>query len=266
MSFAGTTRSWIALLLSALITAAIGCGGKQKQPASISQLSAEDRLGKGLALLSQHKLQGALKELGRIDQYAAANRAELEPLVRLGIADATFYQDTNIALIDARSLYLDFVTLYASHAMASYAQFQAGMCSMAQVNHPSRDQSQTHQAISDFAEVTRRFPRGPYASAARLMLMEAEANLAEHEFIVGRFYLKKKKYDAAATRFRTALDEFPGYVQKDKLYFHLGEALIQDDKPIEARLYLDKLLADYPEGPYAADARKSLASVGGVLE
>ena len=49
--------------------------------------------------------------------------------MRIGVADATFYQGHDLALIDARNLYLDFVTLNADHELAPYAQFQAGICS-----------------------------------------------------------------------------------------------------------------------------------------
>ena len=48
--------------------------------------------------------------------------------------------------------------------------------------------------------------------------------------------------------------------------FQLSQALLQSNNPSEARVYLDKLVADFPEGRYAEEARKTLDEVGGGLD
>ena len=253
------SRGRAALCLCGLIFAAIvtqGCG--RKKGAQVTLLSPEQRFRSALELLQKRKLNSAIAELGKVDLSTADDRQAMEPRLRLALADATYYQGTDIAFIDARSLYLDFVTLYADHPSAPYAQFQAGMCSLAQVNHPSKDQSQTLQAIGTLSVVERRFPASPFAGAARLMRKKAESNLAEHEFLIGRFYFKKKAYLAAIERFRRVLDLYPAYFEKEKLYFYLGQALARGNNPAEGRIYLDKLVTDYPEGKYTKQAGKVL--------
>lgn len=242
-----------------------GCGKGKKKEAAPQFLSAAEIYEQAKRELEQDDLRQAQSLLEQIT-YSTEDRAELEPLVRLAIADATFYQNYGVALIDARSLYQDFVALYADHALAPYAQFQAGVCSLNQVVHPSRDQAQTHQAIADLSVVIERWPSESFAAAARSMIRSAEHNLAEHEFMVGRFYLHRKTPAAAVTRFETVLDRYPDYRELDKIYYHLGQAELAQGHDVEARIWLDKVVKDFPHGPFYDEAVRVLEKVGGPAE
>src|SRR6185503_20699399 len=105
-------------------------------------------------------------------------------------------------------------------------QLQAGICSLKQVAHPSKDQTQTIVAITDLNEVVRRFPTSPYARAAQDRLRAAESRLAEHEVRVAQFYFKRKSYQAAAQRLRGVLQTYPAYQGKEQVYYYLGESLV----------------------------------------
>jgi len=161
--------------------------------------------------------------------------------------------------LEARSKYLDFVTLYGDHPKAPYAQFQAGMCSVKQIYSASRDQAQTQIAIDDFKEIDKRWPKSPYARAARQFIGKGQDGLAEHEFIVGSFYLKKKAYQAATERFTGLLEKYPLYGQKDKVYYWLGRTLIDARSPDEGRVWLDQVLNQYPRSKYAKMSKDLLA-------
>jgi outer membrane protein assembly factor BamD len=248
-------------LLVALGLGALGCGGskrRERRAAEFQFLTAESLYERAIEELSERKLRRARLALERI-QFTAENRPNLEPLTRLALADVAFYAGDDLSLIEARSKYLDFVTLYGDHPMAPYAQFQAGMCSLEQVRDPSRDQSQTHVAINDLREVLRRYANSRYASAARGKLDVAEANLAQHEFQVGNFYMRRKAYPAAIQRYRAILDRYPRYTEREKVYFHLGQALVLGNNEAEGRIYLDKLITEYPEGEFAPEARRLLS-------
>ena len=256
--------SWIVVLggLMALVPA---CAGKKRQNEVVGTLSAGEAYRQALAEIELRNLRKARSLLERV-QYSGEEREELEPKVRMAIADATYYQSYAIALIDARALYLDFVTLYGQHPRAPYAQFQAGMCSLAQARHSSRDQSQTRLAITDLREVLRRYPNSSFAGAAGGMIRQAQQKLAEHEVVIGRFYMKRRKPLAAVERFRNVLERYPSYPEKDKLYFYLGQALLRSNNDAEARIYLDKLVTDYPDGQYFNEAIKQLDKAGGRLK
>ena len=253
-----------ALVLLALAIALFSGCGRKRAAADMPILSARATYERGLEQISNHKLFQALSTLQMVDlRYDIDERADLEPLVKLAVADATFYQDTVLSLIDARTLYEEFVTLYADHPRAPYAQFQIGMCALKQVNHPTKDQSQTHRAMGGFRRVQLNYPSSRYATAAQLMIQKAQANLAEHEYMVGRFYMKRKAYPAAISRFRKVVDTYPEYPRKDLLFLQLARSLMADDNTLEARIFYDILLRDYPDTRYAEEARKQLIDAGG---
>jgi outer membrane protein assembly factor BamD len=129
------------------------------------------------------------------------------------------------------------------------------------VHHPSRDQTETRQAIDDLDELIRRFPRTRWSSAGLDLKRQAEDNLAASEHLVGQFYLKRKAYGAAIERFRGLLDRFPSYAQRDKTLFQMASALVELDRQPEARVYLDLLLTDHPGGRWADEARELLAEL-----
>jgi outer membrane protein assembly factor BamD len=253
-------RTAVVVALAVAVVAAPGCAARRrkKEEAAIrDNVAAPARYEQAWAELSDHNLRKAKLLLEKI-QFSAEDRTTLEPLVRLALADSVFYLGDDLSLIEARAKYLDFVTLYGDHPKAPYAQFQAGMCSLQAVRAPSRDQSQTLVAMDDLKEVIRRFPDSPFARAAELARLRAEANVAEHEFLVARFYLQRKKYRAATDRFRDLLDKYPRYRAKDKLYFHLAQALIASDNEAEGRSFLDRIVSDYPQGEYAGRAKDLL--------
>jgi outer membrane protein assembly factor BamD len=252
---------FVSIVLAALGLALLpACGAKKKSPSTASLLSAVGAYRKGMEQLSHSELRQAIATLDRI-QYTAETQERIEPLSRLAVADATFYGGTDLALIDARNLYLDFVTLYGDHPLAPYAETQAGMCSLLQISHPSRDQTLTYQALADLQEVRRRYPDSRFSGVADGLIRTARSNLAESEFVVGRFYLKQKRPLAALERFDRITSEYPDYEQMDKVLFYMGTALVKLDNDVKARLYLEQIVRDWPSGSYGEEARKLLTQL-----
>ena len=253
-----SVRAIAAVLIPALVLCGAGCAVKKKSAAAAEVVTAEAMLVQVDAAMARRQMRKAKILLQKI-QFTQTERPTYEPLVRLALADATYYLGDDLSLIEARSKYLDFVTLYADHPKAPYAQFQAGMCSVKQIYSANRDQGQTRVAIEDFREIDKRWPTTPYARAARQFVGKGQDGLAEHEFIVGNFYWKKKAYQAATERFTGLLDTYPSYGQKDKVFYWLGRTLIAAKSPDEGRVWLDQVLNQYPRSKYAKLATQLLA-------
>jgi outer membrane protein assembly factor BamD len=253
-----TGKTIAAVLSLSLATLGVGCAAKKKASQPPEALNAEAVLAQVQERMARHQLRKAKLLLQKV-QFTQTERPTYEPLVRLALADSTYYLGDDLSLIEARSKYLDFVTLYADHPKAPYAQFQAGMCSVKQIYSASRDQAQTQVAIDDFKEIDKRWPNSAFARAGRQFIGKGQDGLAEHEFIVGSFYWKKKSYQAAADRFSALLEKFPAYRQKDKVYYWLGRTLMDARSPDEARVWLDQVLNEYPRGKYAKGAKALLA-------
>ncbi len=253
-----------AVVCGLLVGLAIGCGGKKQQVDNIL-LSPRDTYRVAREEIQRGNLRHAIDVLSRIDYRLGEDRAFLEPLVRISIADATFYQNNDIALIDARALYQDYVTLYVDHPLAPYALYQAGICSLSQVSAPSKDQTETYQAIRDLREVETRFPDSGYAVAARLMRRVAESRLAEHELTVGRYYLKKQAYPSAIERFQKALGQFPDSSKTGEMFVAIGEAMMRSGDVEQGRFYLDRVINDYAGTGLDTKAKKVIKKVSAQL-
>ena len=259
------SRARVLLTLIVLSLLCTGCFGRKKPVAGVGSIAAAANFDRAMELLSQRQLRQATSALTRI-RFDPATREEIEPLTRLAIADAAFYQGTPIGWIDARTKYIDFVTVNANHPLAPYAQLQVGQCSLKQINAPAKDQSVTRQAIHDFEQVVRRWPDSVYLVAARGLMRQARSRLAESEYLVGRFYLKKKAYLASIERFRVVVERFPDYTELEKVLFYLGQAHLHSGNELEGRVFMDRLINDFPRSDYVGRARKALGSIGAGFE
>jgi len=193
------------------------------------------------------------KVLGRTDATP-----ELIAKVHLALADAYFYDGGILNLAEAQSRYTNFLTFYPNHERADYAQYQLGLCYLKQAASPDRDQDQTRKALNALNKVKTSYPNSEYVGASDQKANEAREILAEHEFRIGRFYFRRRGYVGALERFRTVLGSYPNYSRKDQLYLLLGRSLLAVEKNDEGRLYLEKLVAEYPQSRYASQARDIL--------
>jgi len=193
------------------------------------------------------------KVLGRTDATP-----DLIAKVHLGLADAYFYDGGILNLAEAQSRYTNFLTFYPNHERADYAQYQLGLCYLKQAANPDRDQDQTRKALDELNKVKTSYPNSEYVGAADQKANEAREVLAEHEFRIGNFYFRRRGYVGALERFRKVLENYPNYSRKDRLYLLLGRSLLALEKNDEGRLYLEKLVAEFPQSRYASQARDIL--------
>lgn len=193
----------------------------------------------------------------------ALGRSDLTPdlisRVHLALADAYFYDGGVLNLAEALSRYTNFLTFYPNHARADYVQYQLGLCYLKQLLNADRDQAQTKKAIEELVKVRNLYPSSDYAGQAEQKADEAREVLAEHDFRIASFYYKQRAYSGAVQRFRDILESFPNYSRKDRLYLTLGQSLFALDKKDEGRLYLQRLLGEFPDSRYAGEAKQLLA-------
>ena len=127
----------------------------------------------------------------------------------LGIGDSYF---ENEQYVDAEVAYGSFVELHPTNPNVPYAMFQLGMCHYHQMQTIDRDQTETQKARKEFERLIARFPQSKFAIMAEKNLREVKQRQAEHEFYIGEFYYRTKKYEAALKRFES--------IQRD--YANLG--------------------------------------------
>ena len=127
-------------------------------------------------------------------------------LAQLRIGDVYFLQDS---FTEAAAAYETFTELYPKHDKAAYALFRTGESYFKDI--PStiqRDMKSAESAISTFTLYIKKYPAGDSIEKAKDMKGQAYNKLAEKELEIAKFYIRRKKADAAKLRLQKILDQY----------------------------------------------------------
>ena len=187
-----------AIILVFLLTSLTGCAwwdsiwGKEPRV----RQTPEGLYQRGFEYYKKGDYKKAIETFSRVRDEYPLNPVAL--MAELGIADSYF---ENEQYIDAEVAYNSFVELHPTNPNVPYAMFQLGMCHYHQMQTIDRDQTETVKARKEFERLMARFPQSKFAIIGEKNLREVKQRLAEHEFYVGEFYYRTKKYEAALKRF-----------------------------------------------------------------
>jgi len=211
------SRSLIILcLVSLCLSLVTGCAWFRKS--DMTRATPESLYRKGYTDYQNGRYKKAVESFERVrDEYPLS---ELAILAKLGIGDA-YYSDKEYA--EAEAAYSDFVYLHPTNENLPYVMYQTGMCHYKQMLSIDRDQMETWKAVKEFEKLLARFPGSKFAFMAEKMLRECRGRIAEHEFYVGQFYFKQKKYQAALKRFETITKGYANLGLDYKVSFYIQE-------------------------------------------
>ncbi len=185
-------------LLTGLSPGCAWWGGKKPQP------TPQEMYNNALKLLNNKKYDLAAEAFRKFKEEFPLS--SYTPLAELRIADALYF-GKNYA--EAIIQYEDFKKLHPLHAEVPYAIYQIGMSHFNQMQTVDRDQSEAEKAIEQFRYLVENFPKNPQAAEAKKKMQYCQRQLAEHEFYIGHFYYRTKKYRAALGRFEGILQKYP---------------------------------------------------------
>jgi outer membrane protein assembly factor BamD len=240
----------LAALLGALALFCAGCkSGTKVDP--ILQLSAEEALAQGKALLAKEKYAKArpyFTHAFEVEPNSATGREAL-----LLAADTYYLEGGSTNYIQAEAKYRDYLNRFPTSDQAAYVQFQIANSLAKRMERPDRDQAVTRKAFEAYEDLIRLYPTSEYAAQAQEQVEAVRGNLAEHEFQVGRFYMRYGSPRAAVDRFEYLLKAYPRYAARDKVMYYLGLAYTQSSNPEEAEKAFERLKKEYPQSPYVAE-------------
>jgi outer membrane protein assembly factor BamD len=235
----------------ALLGIAAGCATTADSAAKMTRellsMPKEDAYAKGEALVQKKKY-----ELGRqYLRFVAENYANdaIGKQAALRLADSFFDEKTPLGYLEAGVRYKDFRNRYPSHPRSDYALFRVAQCSDKQAERPDREQTNTRAAAVAYRELILTHPDSPYATESRLRLNVMRALLAEHEYAVGHFYVKRRAWRAAKGRMDTILSAYPDYPKLDNVLYESGLAENKMGHEAEAREIWERLAHDFPSSP-----------------
>jgi len=181
---------------------------------------------------------------------------EVEPNSAMGrealllVADALFGQGGSQNYLKAEAKYRDFQNRFPTSDRSAYVQFQIARSLEERVRPPDRDQSISRKALEAFDDVILVFPTSEYALQSRERITGIRQILAESEFIKGRFNHKLRLYQAAVNRYDYLLEEFPEFLETDKVLFHLIRSLQVLEQVDRAAEVQKKMREEHPGSEY----------------
>lgn len=248
----------LALLLS-LALAPLGLGGCRSGASQdpILKLAATESLAAGKELLAAKKYAKArpyFTHAYEVEPNSAQGRESL-----LLAADTYFLEGGNTNHIQSEAKYRDYLNRFPTSDQAAYAQFQVANSLAERMERPDRDQAVTRKALEAYKDLLRLFPTSEYAQQCQEKIVLVRANLAEHEFVVGRFYQRYGIPGAASGRFEYLLKEFPEYPTKDKVLYYLGLAYSENAKAEDSQKTFERLRTEYPDSRWNREVPKQKA-------
>lgn len=248
-----------AVALAAVLSAGCSSSGGKKPDKITQELLTEPKealFAKGKALIAKKKYDEGRKYLNYVFETYPNETMGREAL--LMVADSYFQQKTAASYTEARYRYRDYLNRYPGAPGRDYARYQFALCSDKEHEKPDRDQTSTKEAIEQYRALIREFPDSGYAGAARERIRRLTDLLAEHDFGVGYFYLRKGSTAAALSRFIQVEQRYPDYGAKDKLYYYQAIALDRLGRREEARSYFGRVVEEFPQSDYAGKARSKM--------
>ena len=214
----------------------------------ILRLSAAESLASGKQLLDQEKYSRARPYLTHAFEVEPNSSAGREAL--LLVADSLYLEGGEANLIQAEAKYRDFQNRFPTSDRAAYVQFQIANSLARRVERADRDQSSTLKAVTAYEDLIRLYPTSDAVEQARAELESVRAHLAEHEFVVGRFYLRYGLPAACAKRMEGLLDQYPTYPERDKALYHLALAYGRLERADDAQATFSRLRNEHPDSEW----------------
>ncbi len=233
-------------------------GGEKYEMKLLPDEPAEAIYDQGLARLARNDHEGAAKKFAELEKQFPFSQWS-----RKGLLMVTFANFEGRKYDDAVVAGNRYVSLYPSTPETPYALYLIGMSMYNQIPDISRDQDRAEQAVKVFNDLVQKFPKSEYAEEAKFKLLVARDQLAGKEMSVGRYYLGRKNYTAAANRFREVLSKYQTTRHSEEALYRLTESYLALGITNEAQTAAAVLGHNFPDGQWYKDAY-SLLQTGGL--
>jgi outer membrane protein assembly factor BamD len=157
--------------------------------------------------------------------------------------------------------YREFLSFFPTSPRADYAQYQLAMSHFAQMPKAGRDQTETLEALKEFAVLFEKYPNSSLLPEARLKQREARDRLGRTEYLVGLTYYRLKWYPGVVARLQALLKADPQFTERDAVYYYLAEALSQLGRPAEALPLMEKIPQEFEKSDYLERAKKRIGEL-----
>ena len=219
---------------------------------------ADALYNQGLANLNAGRLKEATQKFEAVDRQHPYSEYARKSMV---MGAFSYYRQGNYD--EAINLAKRYVTLYPSSEDAAYAQYIIGLSYFRQIRDVTQDQKESRRAIEAMEEVIQRWPESEYVEDARAKVRFARDQLAGKEMQVGRYYLERREYIAAAKRFRFVVENYSNTRHVEEALARLVETYYAMGLTSEAQTAAAVLGHNYPDSQWYKDSY-ALLQTGGL--
>jgi outer membrane protein assembly factor BamD len=204
MSGSKVTKSrWVLRSVAAISFAVLAACSGERSGVPLDDLTARQIFEQGERQVAQGNPDDAAFTFGEVERLYPYSEFAQRALIMQAFA---YHKDEDYPNSRASAQrYLDF---YPTQEDAAYAAYLLALSYYDQIDEVGRDQGLTFQALQALRRVIEQYPDTEYASASVLKFDLAFNHLAAKEMEIGRYYLKRGNYIAAANRFRTVVEGF----------------------------------------------------------
>ncbi|GEO83784.1 MULTISPECIES: outer membrane protein assembly factor BamD [Alphaproteobacteria] len=217
----------------------------------------ETLYNQGLANIKAGNMAEAARKFDAIDAQHPFSDWSQKALVM-----STFTKYRLARYTDAVTAGKRYLNLYPRAEDSAYVQYLVGLSYWKQIANVTQDQKASMQTIEAMQKVVNDFPDSEYVDDAQAKIRFARDQLAGKEMQVGRYYLERKEYLAAITRFRAVVEKYPNTNQIEEALARLVEAYFAMGVVQEAQTAAAVLGHNYPDSQWYADSYKLLKSGG----
>lgn len=241
----------------AVLLALAACGGAVRDPEALEALPPDAIYAQGEGALDQGQADDAAFLFGEIERLYPYSEWAKRGLI---MAAFSYHRDRDYENTRASAQrYLDF---YPAGEDAAYAAYLLALSYYDQIDEVGRDQGLTFQALQALRTVIEVYPDSEYAASAMQKFDLAFNQLAAKEMEVGRYYLARGNFAAAANRFRVVVEDFQTTTQTPEALYRLVEAYLSLGLDAEAQTAGAILGTNYAGTDWYRDAYALLTGRG----
>ncbi len=202
----------------------LGLGCRKANTAVDKGISATELIATADKQMKEGKFTEARLTLRHLEQYLPGS-VEF-PKAKLMLGDSFFFQGSP-SYPEAEVEYTSFLNYFPRHELRDYAIYHRALCHFSAIESAERDQAETRKALEGFQQLLTESPGSPYAGESRAKILQCWRRIAEHELVVGVFYVNQYFYPGAERRLKSLLETHPDNVDRERAYYYLGEAMRQ---------------------------------------
>ncbi len=221
------TNLSLGLLLGTFV---LGCRKPTTKADPTQGMTATQLLQKGEAEVKIGRMDDGRRLLRTIEEQLPSTPEY--PRAKILLADSYFFAGTP-SYPEAMVEYQSFLNIFPRHPLRDYALYRVALCHFASIETADRDQAETRKALDSFQQLLRESPGSIYITEAKAKIVQCWRRLAEHELIVGIFYVNTFHFPGAEKRLKELLETYPEYVDRERAYYWLGEALRRKILPFD---------------------------------